>query len=104
MQQVIHRSKKNNIKIVKHFKKDGDYSYIVTEVREAYFPNENHGTTENKNYWKTAQTIEIFNNGCLTYRQLILRLAKSCQDRNKNLHKIVEKYIVSFGSYKPKFN
>ena len=83
---------------------DNFFNKLATEVREAYFPNENHGTTENKNYWETTHTIELFNNGCLTYRQLILRLAKSCQDKNKNLHKIVEKYIVSFGSYKPKFN
>lgn len=84
--------------------KDNFFNTLVTEVIATYFPNENHGKTENKNYWKATQTIEDFNNGCLTYRQLILRLAKSCQDKNKNLHEIVEKYIVSFGSYKPKFN
>lgn len=83
---------------------DNFVNKLATEVRATYFPNENHGKTENKNYRKATQTMEDFNNGCLTYRQLILRLAKSCQDKNKNLHKIVEKHIVSFGSYKPKFN
>ncbi len=39
MQQVIHRSKKNNIKIVKHFKKDGDYSYIVTDYQGNFIEN-----------------------------------------------------------------
>ena len=80
------------------------FNKLATEVKLKYFPTENHGTTENKNYWKATQAVEDFNNGCLTYRQLILRLAKSCQDKNKNLHEITEKYIVSFGSYNPKFN
>ena len=76
------------------------YNKVATEVRANYFANENHGTTENQNYWKTTKAIEDFNNGCLTYRQLIGRLAKSCNETTENIHKIVENYVVSFGSYK----
>lgn len=80
------------------------FNKVAFEIRNTYFKNENHGTTENKDYHKTTQTIELFNNGCLTYRQLIGRLSKSCKDTTKNIHAIIEKYIVSFGSYeyKPK--
>lgn len=82
------------------------YNKVATELRSKYFANENHGKTENKNYHKTSITLEIFNNGGLTYRQLIGRLSKSCEETTENIHKIVEKYVVSFGEYKyrPKKN
>ena len=80
------------------------FNKVVKEVRAKYFENENHGTTTNENYFKTTKIIEDFNNGCLTYRQLIGRLSKSCGDTTGNLHTLVEKHIISFGSYeyKPK--
>lgn len=78
------------------------FNKLATEVRATYFPNENHGTTENKNYWKATHTMELFNNGCLTYCKLIEGLAKSCNDTTQNLHNIVSKHILSFGSYKYK--
>ena len=81
---------------------DNFFNKVATEIDQRYFPQVKY-YRDDKNCTKVHNDLELFNNGCLTYRQLILRLAKSCQDRNKNLHKIVEKHIVSFGSYKPKF-
>ena len=81
---------------------DNFFNKVATEIDQRYFPQVMY-YRDDKNCTKVHNDLELFNNGCLTYRQLILRLAKSCQDRNKNLHKIVEKHIVSFGSYKPKF-
>ena len=80
------------------------FNKVATEVRERFFPNENHGTTENQNYWKANQSIEDFNNGVITYKVFIGRLAKACQTNNATIHNLVEKYVVSFGSYqyKPK--
>lgn len=80
------------------------FNKVATEIRSKYFPNENHGTTENQDYHKANHTLELFNNGCLTYRQLIGRLAKCCNDSTQAIHSIVEKYVVSFGTYqyKPK--
>lgn len=75
------------------------FNKVATEVRAKYFTNENHGSTENKNYHKTTETLELFNNGYLTYRQLIGRLAKSCQTNNVTIHNLVEKHIISFGNY-----
>lgn len=69
----------------------------------AYFPNE---VTRNDdgNYRAAKYQIELFNNGCLTYRKLIGRLSKSCKDSTAKIHVIIEKHIVSFGEYqyKPK--
>jgi hypothetical protein len=78
------------------------YNKAITEIREKYFPIENHSITTNKKYHATTYTIELFNNGCLTYRNLIGRLAKSCDDSTENINSIIEKHIVSFGSYKYK--
>jgi hypothetical protein len=75
------------------------YNKVAKEVRERFFTNENHGTTENKSYWKATQAMEDFNNGVLNYRTFIGRLAKACQSNNATIHNLVEKYVVSFGSY-----
>lgn len=75
------------------------YNEVATEIRTVYFKNEIHGQTEKKDYHKANYTIELFNNGCLNYRKLIGRLAKSCNDSTENIHKIVEKQIISFGNY-----
>jgi len=80
------------------------FNKVTTEVRERFFANENHGSTDNPNYRKVNQAIEDFSNGCLTYKVFIGRLAKACQTNNATIHNLVEKYVVSFGSYqyKPK--
>lgn len=78
------------------------FNKVATEIRSTYFPNENHGTTENQNYHKANYAIECFNNGALTYRQLIGRLAKNCKTTTQVIHSIVEKYVVSFGAYRYK--
>ena len=78
------------------------YNKVTTKVRQRFFPNENHGTTENKNYWLMIKAIEDFNNGILTYKIFISRLAKATGSNNATIHNIIEKYIVSFGSYKYK--
>jgi hypothetical protein len=39
MRKLIHQSKKNNIKVFKDFKKDGDYTYIVTDFQNNFIEN-----------------------------------------------------------------
>jgi hypothetical protein len=78
------------------------FNKVANEIRSTYFPNENHGLTKNPFYHESSQAIELFNNGCLTYRQLVNRLAKSCKDTTNNIHTITSKFIVSFGGYKYK--
>jgi hypothetical protein len=78
------------------------FNKVATEVTSRFFPNENHGTTENQNYWKARKSIEDFNNGALTYKVFIGRLSKACESNNATIHNLVEKHIVSFGSYQYK--
>ena len=78
------------------------FNKVATEIRHRFFPNENHGTTENQNYWKATQAIEDFNNGVLTYKVFIGRLSKATGSNNATIHNLVEKYITSFGSYQYK--
>ncbi len=83
---------------------DNFFNKVVKEVRAVYFAKENHAITENKDYWKATKAVEDFNNGSLTYKIFISRLAKATQSNNATMHNLVEKYIVSFGNYqyKPK--
>ena len=78
------------------------FNKVATEVRQRFFADENHGTTENQNYWKATQAIEDFNNGILTFKVFIGRLAKATQSNNATIYNLVEKYIISFGSYQYK--
>jgi len=78
------------------------FNKVTKEIRSTYFPNENHGTTENKHYHNATKAIEDFNNGVLTYRLLITRLAKACDTTSLPIHNIVSNHIKSFGAYKYK--
>jgi hypothetical protein len=71
------------------------YNKFAKDIRETYFPNENHGTTENKHYWKTTRAIELFSNGCLTYENFVTKVAKEVKDNKENIQKTVDKYIVA---------
>jgi hypothetical protein len=72
------------------------------DIRSKFFPLEQHGQTSNLNYHKATYAIELFNNGCLTYKIFISRLAKACDTDNATIHNIIEKHIVSFGNYRYK--
>ena len=51
------------------------FNLAIVELRNKYFQSENHRATENQNYHKTTQIVESFNNGCLTYAEIIFRLS-----------------------------
>lgn len=75
------------------------FNKVATEIDATYFPTVKY-YRDDVNCTNVHSALESFNNGCLTYRQLIGRLAKSCNATTKEIHAIVEKYVVSFGSYK----
>jgi hypothetical protein len=77
------------------------YNKLATEIRERFFPHVKY-YRDDKNCEAVTYAIELFNNGCLTYRAFIGRLAKGCGTNNATIHNIVEKYIVSFGQYQYK--
>ena len=74
---------------------------VADEIRKTYFA-EIKTWEDSKDKDKATYAIELFNNGCLTYRNLIGRLAKACGESNATIHSIVEKYVVSFGEYEYK--
>jgi len=82
---------------------DDFFNKVAAEIRQTYFPDVKF-YRDSENCTTATYTLELFNNGCLTYRKLIGRLAKACNSTTKQVHDIVSKYIVSFGQYqyKPK--
>lgn len=77
---------------------DNFFNKVAADIRAKYFPKVKF-YRDDKKCTLATYTIELFNNGCLTYRQLIARLAKQCNDSTANIHALVENHIVSFGSY-----
>ena len=78
------------------------FNKVANDIRQTYFENENDIYSQNRNHRAATYAIELFNNGCITYRTFIGRLAKSCDTNNATIHMIVEKHIVSFGQYQYK--
>ena len=78
------------------------YNKVATETRQRYFADVIHAKDNNTNYYKHLKAIEDFSNGVLTYKVFIGRLAKNCQTNNATIHNLVEKHIISFGSYQYK--
>lgn len=77
------------------------FNSIAADIRAKYFADVKY-YRDSEDCVKATYAMELFNNGCLTYRKLIGRLAKACKDTTANIHAIVSKYVVSFGSYKYK--
>jgi hypothetical protein len=75
------------------------FNKVSDEIMSKYFSNVNFYRDDEKCV-KAKYSLELFNNGCINYRQLIGRLAKACNDSTTNIHNIVSKYILSFGCYR----
>ena len=85
-------------------KKTSDFfNKLTKELDKKYFPEVKY-YRDNKNTTKIHYTVELFNNGCLTYGNLIKRISDSCKDTKQNIHSIVSPYIEDFGDfiYNPK--
>jgi hypothetical protein len=78
------------------------FNTVVQELNKKYYPTVKY-YRDNDDCVKMHYIVELFNNGALTYKELVNRLSKNCKDTNKNIHDIVSKFIISFGSYKPLF-
>lgn len=87
------KQESNTLKIVDDF-----YNKLCKDLDKKYFPDVKY-YRDDKNNADMHYTIELFNNGRLDYTKLIKRLAKSCSDTEKNIHKIVKKYIDTFGDF-----
>ena len=77
------------------------FNKLSDDIRCKYFPDVKY-YRDDKNCEAAIYAIELFNNGCLTYRAFIGRLAKYCGTNNATIHNIAEKHIISFGQYQYK--
>lgn len=79
------------------------FNKVADDIMPKYFNNIRFHE-DRENCIKAKYSIELFNNGCITYRQLIGRLSKACNDSTANIHNTVSKHVISFGEYeyKPK--
>ena len=77
---------------------DDFFNKVAKKLDEMFFPHLKY-FRDDENCAKMHYNLELFNNGCLTYRQLIGRLSKSCKTNNKTIHELVSNYITSFGNY-----
>lgn len=78
------------------------YDTVAMKLHSIYFPEKHHLLTTDENYHIMLKALEDFYRGLINYRQLIGRVAKSCNDTTENIHKLIEPSIISFGSYKYK--
>lgn len=77
------------------------FNKMADDIRGRFFPDVKY-YRDNKQCEAATYAIELFNNGCLTYRAFIGRLSKACGTNNATIHNIAEKHIVSFGQYQYK--
>lgn len=80
---------------------DNFFNKVASDIRERFFADVKY-YRDSETCTAATNAIELFNNGCLTYRAFIGRLAKACNTNNATIHNIVEKHIVSFGEYQYK--
>jgi hypothetical protein len=73
------------------------FNKLAKHIDEIYFPTVTKHT--NKECATVHYAIELFNNGCLTYHELVKRLAKACNEETDVIHSITKQYIVDFGGY-----
>ena len=69
------------------------FNKLVKDIDTQFFPDVKY-FRDDKNCAYCHYTIEMFNNGCLTYDTLIKRLAKKCKTTSENIIQIVDKYLI----------
>ena len=69
------------------------YNKLKNDIKKTYFPTVDY-YRDNEDLTKVCYAIELFNNGCMTYRVLINRLKKHCNSNKKDIEKIVDKYVI----------
>lgn len=88
--------KHKQMKLVNDF-----FNKVAKAIDTKYYPEIKY-YRDNKNTTKIHYTLELFSNGCLTYKVLINRLAKACKDTKENIHAIVKEFIHDFEGYEYK--
>lgn len=66
------------------------FNKIAKIIRATYFPNENHGTTENPNYWEATEAMEGFNNGVIGWQKMTKILSKCCECSENDISTLLQ--------------
>jgi hypothetical protein len=69
------------------------YNKVLTELDGKYFPNVKY-YRDNEKCAKLHYTVELFNNGVLTYATLVKRVSKLCGASTGEIEEILSKYLV----------
>lgn len=72
---------------------DNFFNLLCGELDSLYFPTVKY-YRDNDKCAKVHYTVELFNNGCLTYDKLIIKLCLYCDTTVNNIKSIVDKYII----------
>lgn len=78
---------------------DDFYNKFISELKRVYFPYENHGLSENRNYRGALYAAELFSNGCMTYNTLLNKLSKYCGCSKLGIHNIAANFINAEFNY-----
>jgi len=78
------------------------FNKLVSELDKKYFPDVKY-YMDNKKTAQIHRTVELFNNGVLSYENLIKRISDNCSDTKENIHKIVSKYIADFDGFEYRY-
>jgi len=69
------------------------FNKLTQRLDKKYFPTVKY-YRDDKKCTAVHFAVELFNNGCLSYNELIKRLTKNCQDTKANIEAVVDKYLV----------
>ena len=69
------------------------FNKLTSEIKSKYFASVGY-YRDNETLTTIHYKIELFNNGCLTYTNLIKELVTGCNDSETNIKAIVDKFIV----------
>lgn len=75
-----------------------DFFNLASELDKKYFPDVKY-YMDNEKTVIIHYSVELFNNGCLTYNKLINRLSKACAETQNIIHSIVSKYIENWEGF-----
>lgn len=69
------------------------FNKLASDIRSTYFPNVKF-YRDDKDCTDASYSIELFNNGCLSYNKLVSKLIKTCKDSKENIEAMVNKYVI----------
>lgn len=73
-------------------KVDDFYNKLLKELDTKFFPDVKY-YRDNKDCTKLHYTVELFNNGVITYTTLVKRVSKLCRISNEEVKKILSNYL-----------